>query len=257
MLLQQLEVVARLERMSREPMQSAHFTPAAGYSALTPVYDLAIRLLTRERRWREELIEQIAPKDGQAILDVGCGTGTLAILLKHRAPGARIVGLDPDPEVLARAAAKARQAQVEVEWHRGLAMDSTRFGKFDHVVSTLVFHQVSPAGKVAGLQAMFEAARPGGTVHVADYCQQPDWLMRQLFRIIQAIDGRTNTQVNADGAVETILACLAGKVLAPRRVMRTPTGAISLFHVTPSSKKARRHNKRSNEEVAAVGSKDD
>ena len=212
-------------------MQTADFTPAAGHPALTPIYDLAIRVLTRERRWREALIEQVAPRAGQAILDVGCGTGTLAIMLKRCAPGARIVGLDPDPDVLARAAAKARHAGVEIEWHQGLAPDSTALGQFDHVVSTLVFHQVSPDGKVAGLEAMFEAARPGGTVHLADYSRQPDWLMRQMFRIIQTVDGRTNTQANVDGAIETILANLAGKAVAPRRVVRTPTGAISLFRL--------------------------
>ena len=217
--------------MSREPTQTADFTPAAGHAALTPVYDVAVRLLTRERRWRKALIEQIAPRDGQAILDVGCGTGTLAIMLKCCAPGARILGLDPDPVVLARAAAKARRAGVEVEWHQGLALDSTALGQFDHVVSTLVFHQVSPRGKVAGLQAMFDAAGPGGTVHLADYCRQPEWLMRQLFRIIQALDGKTNTQANVDGAVETILAGLAGKDVAPRTVVRTPSGAISLFRL--------------------------
>ena len=212
-------------------MHTVDFTPAAGHSALTPVYDLAIRLLTRERRWREALIEQIAPRDGQSILDVGCGTGTLAIMLKRCSPGARIVGLDPDPEVLARAAAKARRAGVEVEWHQGLAPDATGLGRFDYVVSTLVFHQVSLDGKVAGLHAMFEAARPGGTVHLADYCRQPDWLMRQLFRIIQAVDGKTNTQANADGAVEEILASLARTAVAPRSVVGTPTGAISLFRL--------------------------
>ena len=217
--------------MSREPSPTLGFTPAAGHSALTPAYDLAIRLLTRERRWREALIEQIAPSNGQTILDVGCGTGTLALLLKRRAPGARLVGLDPDPEVLARAAAKARRAAVEVEWHQGFAPDSAGLGQFDHVVSTLVFHQVSPIGKAAGLKAMYEATRPGGSVHIADYCRQPDWLMRQLFRAIQVVDGRVNTQANVEGAVEDILFGLSGGAVAPRSVVRTPTGAISLFRL--------------------------
>lgn len=212
-------------------MQTVDFTPAAGHSALTPAYDLAIRLLTRERRWREALIEQIAPRNGQTILDVGCGTGTLAIMLKRRAPGARLVGLDPDPEVLARAAAKAQRAGVEIEWQKGLAPDSAGLGQFDHVVSTLVFHQVSPSGKTAGLKAMFEATRPGGHLHIADYCRQPDWLMRQLFRIIQMIDGKANTQANVEGAVENILATLSGSGVAPRSVVRTPTGTISLFRL--------------------------
>ena len=212
-------------------MQSAGFTPALGHSALTPLYDLAIRLLTRERRWRYLLIEQIAPGDGQAILDVGCGTGTFAIMLKRRAPGARIVGLDPDPAVLVTAAEKARRAGVEIEWRRGFARDAADLGEFDQIVSTLVFHQVPPGEKLAGIRAIFSAVRPGGFVHVADYCRQPDWLMRQLFRIIQAVDGKPNTQANADGAVEGIIHRLSGAPVLPQTIVRTPTGAISLFRV--------------------------
>lgn len=216
-------------------MARAEFTPAAGFVGLTPVYDVALRVLTRERRWREALIKQIGPRPGDAILDVGCGTGTLAIMMKRRVPGARVVGLDPDPAVLALAAAKARRAGVNIEWHRGFAQDAERLSQFDHVISTLVFHQVPPDGKSAGLRAMFAAVRAGGTVHVADYCRQPDWLMRQLFRFIQIVDGRRNTQANADGAVERILESLGGRPARPENIVRTPTGAISLFRVRKGS----------------------
>lgn len=216
-------------------MARAEFTPAAGFVGLTPVYDVALRVLTRERRWREALIKQIGPRPGDAILDVGCGTGTLAIMMKRRVPGARVVGLDPDPAVLALAAAKARRAGVDIEWHRGFAQDAELLGKFEHVISTLVFHQVPPDGKSAGLRAMFAAVRARGTVHVADYCRQPDWLMRQLFRFIQIVDGRRNTQANADGAVERILESLGGRPARPENIVRTPTGAISLFRVRKGS----------------------
>lgn len=212
-------------------MREVEFTPALGRSAFTPLYDLAIRLLTREERWREAVIEQIAPRNDQAILDVGCGTGTFALMLKRRAPGARVVGVDPDPAVLAIAAEKGRRAGVEIEWRRGFARDAAAFGEFDQIVSTLVFHQTPQEEKLAGLRAMFAAVRPGGFVHIADYCRQPDWLMRQLFRIIQAADGKANTQANADGAIENILSSLGETQAQPQAVVRTPTGAISLFRV--------------------------
>ena len=212
-------------------MPAAGFTPALGHSALTPLYDLAIRLLTREQRWREALVEQINPKNGESVLDVGCGTGTLAIMLKRRSPGARVIGLDPDPAVLATAEEKAWRAGVDIEWRLGFACDAAAFGKFDQVVSTLVFHQVPPEEKLAGIQAMFDAALERGSIHIADYCRQPDWLMRQLFRIIQTVDGLPNTQANADGAVEKILAGLSGTQALPKTIVRTPTGAISLFQV--------------------------
>ena len=213
-------------------MQAANFTPALGLSALTPMYDHAIRLLTRERTWRQKLLTQLAPADGETILDVGCGTGTLAILIKQRAPNARVIGMDPDPQVLATAAKKAASAGVEIEWRQGFAREATAFdGSLDKVVSTLVFHQVPLEEKQWGVAAMFEAIRPGGEIHIADYCRQHQWQMRQLFRLIQLLDGKANTQANIDGAIERIIGDIAGLPTAATAIVNTPTGAISLFQM--------------------------
>ena len=233
LLLQLLEVVWQYRRDSKEPkMSAAGYTPALGHAGLTPAYDLMIRLVTRERRWRALLLRQLAPKPGETILDVGCGTGTFAILAKQATPGARIVGLDPDPEVLKRAKDKAERAGVDIEWRIGLASDAARYaGEFDKAVSSLVFHQVPVTEKSAGLAAMMTAVRTGGEIHIADYCRQPDWLMRQLFRSIQLLDGPVNTGANADGAIEELLAIHAGRPVAPRALVKTPTGAISLFRL--------------------------
>ena len=209
---------------------SADYTPAAGYAAFTPAYDAAVRIVTRERVWRRLLVDQVDPRDRETIVDVGCGTGSLAIMLKRQAPGARVIGLDPDPEILELARAKAEGAGVQIEWRRGYARDSAAFrGEVDKTVSSLVFHQVSGDEKEAGLTAMFAAVRPGGEVHLADYCRQPDRLMRGLFRIIQTLDGYAATQPNADGAVERLLERLSGTPVEPTALVRTPTGAISLF----------------------------
>ena len=197
-------------------MREAGFTPALGHSALTSPYDLAIRSLTREQRWRCALVDQIGPKNSETVLDVSCETGRVAIMLKRRAPGARVRGVDPDPAVLATAVEKARRAGVEIKWRLGFARDAANLGRFDQTVSALVFHQVPPHEKNAGLRAMLAALRPRGALHIADNCRQPDWLMCQLFRVIQAMDGRANTQANADGAVEKILTSLNGTRRGPR-----------------------------------------
>ena len=213
-------------------MSQAQFVPALGYRGLTPAYDFMVRIATRERTWRNRLLEQLQPRAGEAILDVGCGTGTFAILCKQHTPGARVVGLDPDGEVLKIAAAKAHLAGVEIEWAQGYARDAARYdGEFDKAVSSLVFHQVRPDDKRHGIEAMFEAVRPGGEVHIADYCRQPDRLMRNLFRIVQSLDGYDSTQPNADGAIERLLSEYLGTAAQANTVIRTPTGAISLFRV--------------------------
>lgn len=211
-------------------MSPASFTPALGQPALTGVYDMAIRLLTRERVWRGALLRQVNPAGGDAILDVGCGTGSFAIMLKRAVPRAHVVGLDPDPAVLEIAAAKARAAGLDIEWRQGFASEAAGLGSFDKTVSSLVFHQVSLSGKRGGIAAMFQAVRPGGEVHIADYARQRSAWMRALFRLtVQQIDGVSDTQPNADGALETILSDLTGSAVRPEAIVRTATGAISLF----------------------------
>lgn len=206
------------------------FTPALGRNWLTPAYDVAIRLLTRENRWRRALVRQIDPPQGGVLLDVGCGTGSLAIMLKRVRPDLHVTGMDPDPQALAIARAKAEAAGVEIEWRKGFARDAADDrSAFDRVVSSLVFHQVPMHEKVAGIEAMVAATRTGGSVHIADYATQRGWLMRRLFGVIQRLDGVENTQANADGAIERHLARFSSDAATPVEVFRTPTGAISLF----------------------------
>jgi ubiquinone/menaquinone biosynthesis C-methylase UbiE len=214
-------------------MAHESFTPALGRPQLTFLYDAAIRVLTRERRWRRLLLEQLRPRPGERILDIGCGTGTLAIMIKQAEPEAEVVGIDPDEQVLGIARTKAARAGVAPVFMRGFARDADRFGaRFDKAVASLVFHQVPLQEKEAGIEAMARAVVAGGELHVADYALQPTIVSRQLFRMVQALDGRENTQANADGALERILGSLAGGNVAPQTTIPTLTGAISLFQVT-------------------------
>lgn len=72
-------------------MAVAHhdFIPAAGRRWLLPLYDPMIALLTRERRWRGEILKSLDLEPGDIVVDVGCGTGTLAIMAKEQVPQAR------------------------------------------------------------------------------------------------------------------------------------------------------------------------
>ena len=215
---------------------SLKFTPAAGRFMPTSAYDLLLALLTRESTWRAKLLEALAPRPGERILDVGSGTGSFAILVKQSEPQSIVVGLDPDPEARRIAAAKAKFAGVEIEWMPGFARDAATFGQFDIVVSSLVFHQVPLKEKRAGLEAMFKATKPDGRVLIADYAEQQSWLMRQAFKIVQSADGRTNTQPNADGFLEQELGRICGGPQTAAWSLDTPTGTISIFSAVPASR---------------------
>jgi len=208
------------------------FTPALGFSRLTPVYDLVIGLLTRERRWRRLLVERIDPLPGEKILDVGCGTGSLAILLKTRQPAAHVAGIDPDETVLAIARRKAAARSAEVFFIEGfLAADILGMtGPFDKIVSSLVFHQVPLEEKARILSLMHDGLVPGGTLHVADYGLQRSTLSRLLFRAtVQQLDGVADTQPNADGVLPELMKTVGFADVAEDLSIATVTGSISLY----------------------------
>ncbi len=213
-------------------MQDKAYTPALGRRWLTPAYDAAVALATRERRWRNDLAAQIAPQPDESILDVGCGTGTLAIRLKLAEPLCRIVGLDPDPEVLDRARAKARAAGVDIEWRRGfLTAGLVRdLAPFDVAVTSLVLHQTPLPVKAEILKSMHDVLAPDGRLFVADYALQRSRLMRALFRLsVQAIDGVADTQANADGCLPQLIERAGFASVDETAVIATPTGSISIL----------------------------
>ena len=209
------------------------FTPALGHAALSSLYDPAIALLTRERVWRARLLDQVNPHPGETLVDLGCGTGSFAVSLARRAPGARVVGLDPDADILVRAARKADAAGQSVRFVQGFARDAAALlgeGVADKVVSSLVFHQLPMEEKRQGLAASWRALKPGGTLHIADYGRQTG-AMRMLFRIVQSLDGYENTQPNADGVLPDLIAEAGFTDVREGDVLPTLTGAIAFYRV--------------------------
>ncbi|MCC8430123.1 class I SAM-dependent methyltransferase [Reyranella aquatilis] len=209
------------------------YTPAAGHHWLTPLYDFGVAALTREKRWRSALIAQVRPRSGDVIVDVGCGTGSMLARLGKAAPSSRLIGIDPDPAILARARKRFAAFGLSVELHLGFARQAAGLLKGTRptkVVSSLVFHQVPMDEKVAALAAMHAVLRADGEVHIADYGLQRTPLMRALFRgIIQNLDGRENTEPNARGVLRDLMRAAGFRNAEETLVIPTPSGSISLY----------------------------
>lgn len=119
-----------------------------------------VAVTTREAIFRQHLIEQADLRAGQRVLDLGCGSGTMAALIKQQHPQVSVIGLDGDPAILALARTKARGAGLDIRFDEGLsyALPYAQ-AEFDVVFSSLCFHHLDPAlGKEPALAA-FRTAR--------------------------------------------------------------------------------------------------
>jgi len=196
------------------------------------LYDGLVIVFARARRWRRALLAQIAPREGDVIADVGCGTGTQLVKIGRAARGVTLIGIDPDPDVLQRARRKLAAAGVVAGLTRGFARDVAELLRdrgVNKIVSSLMFHQVPPVEKVAGLAAIRSALVPGGELHVADYGLQRTPLMRKLFRVVQAGDGFANTEPNARGVLPELMSHVGFRAVEETAVIATPTGSVSLY----------------------------
>jgi ubiquinone/menaquinone biosynthesis C-methylase UbiE len=145
------------------------YLPAAGRDWALPLYDPLVKLLGADKV-RRTLLDQAALQPGHRALDVGCGTGTLAVLIKQLYPAVEVVGLDPDPKALARAMRKAAKARVSVGFDQGFS-DELPYpnASFDRVFSSFMFHHLPVDVRENTLREVRRVLAPGGSLHFVDF----------------------------------------------------------------------------------------
>lgn len=204
--------------------------PALGYAAVTPLYDAVIAATLREATFRGALLAQANVSGDHRVLDLGCGSGTLAIRIGLQAPGAHVAGLDADPSMIDTARRKAARAGSSAAFHLGNASQLPfPDAAFDRVVSSLFFHHLSPPGKRRAAAEVARVLRPGGELHVADWGPAPNLAMRSLFLAVQFLDGFENTRENVEGRLPALFSG-AGLVEAScTRSIPTLFGMLALY----------------------------
>lgn len=206
------------------------YIPALRYESLTRFYDPVLRATLKEDRFKRLLVEQAALRPGQRVLDVGCGTATLTILLKQACAEAEVTGLDGDAKVLDLARTKAKAAGLDIALAQGLAWEAPfPPASFDRIVSSLVFHHLTTEEKRRTLTRVRELLKRGGEVHIADWGKAQSPVMRVAFLAIQLLDGFATTTDNVRGFLPTFMAEAGFRAVEETHREMTVFGTLSLY----------------------------
>ena len=205
------------------------FMPAAGRDIFLPLYDPLTKLLGLDAI-HGALLRQAALQPTFRVLDVGCGTGTLAVRIKREHPSTDVVALDPDSRALARAQRKASRARVAIQFDRGFS-DALPYenARFDRVFSSMMFHHLPRSERENTLRQIRRVLKPGGRLEFLDFAASGSHAHGLLARVLHP---RRQLADNADTRLRELME-RAGFTTVTRVGRRgTMFGAVAHYHAT-------------------------
>jgi SAM-dependent methyltransferase len=212
------------------PKSDSKYIPALRFNWLTSLYDPLVRLAARESTFKRRLVEQAGISTGHRVLDVGCGTATLTLLIKQENPGAEVLGLDGDPKVLEVARRKVARSRGDIRLDHGMshALPYTDCS-FDRVLSSLLFHHLTRQDKERTLAEVLRVLHPNGEFHLADWGKATNIVMRAAFLLVQLLDGFGTTADNVKGLLPALLADAGFEEIREWAQYKTVFGTLSLY----------------------------
>jgi SAM-dependent methyltransferase len=209
------------------------YVPALRHNWLTPFYDVIVKVTTRERRFKQALIDQARLAPELRVLDLATGSGTLALWMKQSQPAVDLSAVDGDPTILAIARRKAAKANAEIQWLQALSTELPFPAlHFDRVVSSLFFHHLTWDAKLRTAREVFRVTKAGGELHVADWGRPQGPVMRGLFVGIQLLDGFENTRDNVAGRLVPLFEQAGFVDVTTTQAFNTMFGTLALYRAT-------------------------
>ncbi len=183
--------------------QAEKFIPALNQQWLTPLYDPLLKWAMREEQFKRDLIRHANIRAGHRVLDLGCGTGTLTILIQQMYPDVQVVGLDADEKILEIARAKARKANAEIIFDQGMAFRLPYPDQaFDRVLSSLVLHHLTREDKQRTLKEAYRVLHMSGEIHIVDFGKPRGIIARSIGAMARRLERAAD---NLDGLLPVFM----------------------------------------------------
>ena len=173
------------------------------FGQIARFYDFGIRTLFKwiggEAAFRHGIIEAAELSEGHRVLDVSCGTGTLADMMAGRVgPGGRVMGIDLSEEMLKVARRKATSDNLD--FIRANAEDLPfEDDSLDRATISLAVHEMNREGRLNVLSEMHRVLAPGGLAAVADMRPPDTWFARLGMRMVGLVETETLTDMWQSG----------------------------------------------------------
>lgn len=212
------------------------YVPALSYDWLTKFYDPLIKWGMQENTFKAALINQAQIKESFKSLDIGCGTATLALLIKRQHPSSEVYGIDGDDNILAIAQEKVASSGLAINLKKAMAYNLPYPDNyFDRVFSSLVFHHLTTENKELAFKEVLRVLKPSGEFHLADWDKGHNLLMKIASLTVQLLDGFETTKDNFQGRLQDIFMCSGFKQVERTNRFMTVLGTLSLFKGSKSN----------------------
>lgn len=219
--------------MKKNNTKTNDFIPALKYPWLTRFYDPVLNFTMPERKFKAELIRQAGIRSNHHVLDFGCGSATLSLMLKMTKPQTVIRGVDVDDKNIAIAKRKigSAQADIYIDKYDGVVLPYAD-NSFDRVLSSLVFHHLDAGQKANSFTEIKRVLKPGGELHIADWGKPSNIVMRSAFYFVQLLDGFKTTSDNVKGLLPVYMTSIGFKDVISTTHFDTIFGTLRLMKAT-------------------------
>ncbi len=209
-------------------MAQPKYVSALSLRWLTPFYDRLIEGPMSAMRMRQAMLASMGSLNGKSVLDVGCGTGTFAIVMKSTYPDAQVTGLDGDPQILEIARLKARRLHREIEFTHCMSYAMPYpDASFDFVVTSLMLHHLDHGAKVGTAREMYRVLKPGGELIGLDFAEPRGPVGKGLRPVTRHLERMAD---NVDGLLPVVFREAGFRDYA--EVKRFAVGIIALFRAS-------------------------